>query len=399
MRLPKFGLVLLLATLSAFGQAFAETGSGEAIKVHPVATSSKKGESGATAVRQPPVTPIKLTEYVPLKVKNKGPAEAKGVIYFINGLDSYNRTRDDYLATYPYVYGLNTHSGWDVIAAKFPNAEPYSLNAIPGSAMYLMQRVDELHAQGYKKVIVAGQSWGAWITVVAAKQNGAEKHIDALLLTAPANYGTSVWQGKPNSYFILNKTEYEANIKTIRVPTAAIFFKDDGFDPGGRGPVTRDTFAANHVAAMVIDQPPGFLGHGGGWMPQFDYIYGGCLDTFLEQPRTMQCDTSIPASKTDSRSVATEQDALDGGARLVSLSELNNRTFIVTGAYGQVTVEQYSLSMATVTADDSTFHEEMRDDGDRICFLKTCSRIYQLKDGGFVGFGSDGHLTRMVEAD
>jgi pimeloyl-ACP methyl ester carboxylesterase len=399
MRLPKFGLVLCLATLSVFGQAFAETGSGEVIKAHPV-ISSRKGESGAIAVRQQPVTPIKLTEYVPLKVKNKGPAEAKGVIYFVNGLDSDNRTRDDYLATYPYVYGLNTHSGWDVIAAKFPNSERYSLNSIPGSAMYLMQRVDELHAQGYKRVIVAGQSWGAWITVAAAKQNGAEKHIDALLLTAPANYGTRTWHGRPNDYFVLNKTEYEQNIKTIRVPTAAIFFKDDEFDPGGRGPVTRDTFAANHVAAMVIDQPPGFTGHGGGWMPQFDYIYGGCIDAFLERPRTMQCKTSATPSNTDSRSVATERDALDGGARLVSLSELNNKTFIVTGAYGQVTVEQYSLSMATVMDDDSIFHEEMRNDGDRICFINTCSRIYQLKDGGFVGFGSDGRLTaRMVEAN
>jgi hypothetical protein len=287
-----------------------------------------------------------------------------------------------------------------VIAAKFPNAEPYSMNAIPGSSMYILQRVDQLRAQGYKKVILAGQSWGAWVTVDTARQDGAEKHIDALLLTAPANYGTSVWKGKPNVNFILNKTEYEQNIRTIRVPTAAIFFKDDEFDPGGRGPATRNTFAMNHVAAMVLDQPPGFSGHGGGWMPQFDYVYGGCLDSFLEQPRTMRCDASMQPSKTDSRSVATEQDALDGGAQLVSLSDLVDKTFIVTGMGGQVTVEQYSPSMAFVTADDSTFHEEMRNDGDKICFINTCSRIYRLKDGGFVGFGSDGHLTtRMVEAN
>jgi len=398
MRLPKLGL-LLFAGFAVFGQAFAETGSGEAVRARPAANGYKQ-ETGASAVREKPAVAIKLHEYVPLKVRNKGPAEAKGVVYFINGLDSDNRTRDDYLAIYPYVYGLNTHSGWDVIAAKFPNAEGYSTNAIPGTSLYLLQRVDALRAQGYKKIILAGQSWGAWVSVDAARRKGAEKHIDALLLTAPANYGTSVWQGKPNPYFALNKTEYLENIKTVRVPTAAIFFKNDEFDPGGRGPVTRDTFAANHVAAMVIDQPPGFDGHGGGWLPQFDYAYGGCLTSFLERPRTMRCDTSVAPSKTDSRSVTTEQDALDGGGRLVSLSDLNNRTFIVTGMGGQVTVEQYTLPTAFVTADDSTFHEEMRNDGDRICFFNTCSRIYRLKDGGLVGFGSDGRLTtRMVEAN
>jgi hypothetical protein len=40
------------------------------------------GGSGPVAVR-----PLKLTEYVSLKVQNHGPDKAEGVVYFLDGLD------------------------------------------------------------------------------------------------------------------------------------------------------------------------------------------------------------------------------------------------------------------------------------------------------------------------
>ena len=356
--------------------------------------------TGAANASDVGLTPLKLREYNPLKVKNQGPDRAEGVVYFIDGLDSYHRRRDEYTATYPYVYGLNTHFGWDVIAAKFPNAERYSFRAIPRSSIYIIQRLRALKAQGYKKVILAGQSWGAWVSVDVAKRYPADPAIDALLLTAPANYGTRQFAGKPNPYFERNKTEYVENIKSIRTPTAAIFFRDDEFDPGGRGPITRDTLENHAVAGLIIDQPPDFIGHGAGWQLAFDYAYGPCLDAFLKKPRDATCDTLPAPSNKDTRSVMSEKDVLSGGARPITLSDLTGKTLINTSPSGQVTVEKYAVDSFSSMSDSTTFTGKMRADGDNICFLNACNRIYQLGDGGFISFSHDGNWTgRMVSAE
>ena len=355
---------------------------------------------GAADASEIGITPLKLTEYNPLKVKNKGPAQAEGIVYFINGLDSSDRTRDDYHATYPYVYGLNTRFGWDVIAAKFPNAERYSFRAIPRSSKYLIARLAEFKAQGYKRVILAGQSWGAWVTVDVARRDGANKVIDAILLTAPANYGTREFDGKPNPYFGLNKSEYVENIKTIRIPTIATFFRDDEFDPGGRGPITRDTLKRNGVPAMVIDNPANFLGHGAGWLPEFDYAYRNCINAFLEQPKDGECNSPAQPSDTDIGSVSTEKQVVAGGGKLVSLKDIKDKTYIVTSPRGHVTVEQYGRVIAKVLSDTSEYSAQMMEKDDKICFSNACSRFYQLKDGALIGFGSDGNWTvKMTTMD
>jgi pimeloyl-ACP methyl ester carboxylesterase len=365
----------------------------------PPGSMSAEAATGTGAIVDTEITPLKLTEYNPLRVSNKGPALAEGVIYFVDGLNSYSRSRDDYHVTYPYIYGLNNRDGWDVIAAKFPNAERYSFRSQPRSAKYVIERLAELRAQGYKRVVLAGQSWGAWLTVDVARQKEAQPLIDAILLTAPANYGTRDWGGKPNPYFDLNKTEFLQNIKDIRIPTIATFFRDDEFDPGGRGPVTRDTLARNHVAALVIDGPAGFIGHGAGWMPEFDYTFGTCINTFLEQPKDMHCDGTTPDS-TDFRLMATEKDVVAAGGMLISLKDIDNKTFIVTSPRGHVTVERYGQTMAKVLSDTSLFTTQMNSKGDQICFSNACSRIYRLKDGAMIGFGSDGNWTsKMVPAD
>jgi pimeloyl-ACP methyl ester carboxylesterase len=388
MRFSNFGFAALFLAVAAI------------ISPASMASAPAEAATGAANATEIAVTPLKLTEYNPLKVRNKGPALAEGVIYFVDGLDSYNRTRDDYRATYPYVYGLNNHYGWDVIAAKFPNAEQYSFRSVPRSSKYLLTRLSELRAQGYKRVILAGQSWGAWVTVDVAKRDEARGIIEAIMLTAPATYGTADWGGKPNPYFILNKTEYLENIKTIRIPTIATFFQDDTFDPGGRGPATRDTFKQNRVAALIIDRPDSFIGHGAGWMPSFDYAFGACINAFLEEPKDMQCSSAPPRSNTDSRVVDTEQDVLAGGGTLVSLKDIDNKTFLVISPRGRVTVEQYGLSTAKVLSDTSLYMAQMVRKGDQICFSNACSRIYRLKDGALIGFGSDGNWTsKMIPAD
>ncbi|MDB5526037.1 MAG: hypothetical protein JWM58_3800 [Rhizobium sp.] len=380
MQFLRFGFAIVFAALSTFNTGRAATGAADGSEIA--------------------ITPLELKEYTPLKVRNKGPALAEGIVYFVDGLDSYNRSRDDYRATYPYLYGLNTKADWDVINAKFPNAERYSFRSIPRSSKYLLGRLQQLKAQGYRKIVLAGQSWGAWVTVDVARRAEATKLIDAILLTAPANYGTREFDGKPNAYFIRNKTEYLENIKAIRIPTIATFFRDDEFDPGGRGPITRDTLKANNVPALVIDNPADLPGHGAGWLPEFDQSYGACISAFLVQPKDTSCDGVNPLSTTGIASVASERQMVARGAVLISLKELSGRKFIVTSPRGHVTVEEYGLAIAKVLSDHAMYSAAMISNGDKICFASACSRIYRLSDGELIGFGSDGNWTvKMVPAD
>jgi pimeloyl-ACP methyl ester carboxylesterase len=146
-------------------------------------------------------------EYTPLKLHNKGPGQADGVIYFVEGLDKNDRSRDDFRATYPIVYQKNQRFGWDVVEAKFPNNADHGISSIAQSSNHVIARLAQLRGEGYKKIVLAGQSWGAWVSIDVAARRTADKPMDSLLLIAPANYGMKQYGGKPNEFFVLNKTE------------------------------------------------------------------------------------------------------------------------------------------------------------------------------------------------
>jgi hypothetical protein len=76
----------------------------------------------------------------------------------------------------------------DVIAAKDQRIQPaMSHDTIPGAAAFIWQRAGELKAARYKRVIIAGQSWGSWVAMVVDQETNfaAEaradraKHLDS----------------------------------------------------------------------------------------------------------------------------------------------------------------------------------------------------------------------------
>ena len=98
---------------------------------------------------------VKLLEFTPWLVqKNKGPANAKGVVYFIAGS-----------AMVPLSVPLGpsqnfsktlSENGWDVIEAKQPKDQTDSFSPrddLDDAAVFLNRRVNELKAEGYKRVL------------------------------------------------------------------------------------------------------------------------------------------------------------------------------------------------------------------------------------------------------
>lgn len=363
---------------------------------HTAAASA--GSTGSSEYGIAELTPLKLDEYTPLKVHNKGPDKARGVVYFIDGLDKDDRMRDDFRATYPIVYEMNRRFGWDVIEAKFPNRADYEMSSIPQSSKYVMARLTQLRAEGYKHIMLAGQSWGAWVSVDVAAKPGVEKPMDSLLLIAPANYGMREYNGQPNEYFILNKSEYIQNIRAISVPTVAVFFRNDEFDPGGRGPITQDTYSRNGVPLLLIDGPAEFDGHGAAWQPRFAAYYGSCIDRFIREHAASTCSTDDKQAHLATALVTSEADLLapGSGAKPVALDQLVGTTLIATTPNGFVSVREIYPREERIATMDDVYRSPISKKGNLTCFDKICRKLYRLADGGFVSIDQQGQVSAWL---
>jgi pimeloyl-ACP methyl ester carboxylesterase len=92
-----------------------------------------------------------------------------------------------------------------------------SADALAGAAEALKHR-------GYRRVVLAGQSFGAFISLIAAGRSDA---VDAVIGTAPAAYGNA--QSNPFG-FELNATRlYDLLAAARRARVALFFFEGDIF--------------------------------------------------------------------------------------------------------------------------------------------------------------------------
>jgi acetyl esterase/lipase len=150
---------------------------------------------------------------------------------------------------------------------------------LPASSADLAKRVGALKQQGYRRVVLAGQSFGGFLSLMAAEQTDG---VEAVVAIAPAAFGSffdsyDSWQ--------MNATELYRHLDRLagtRVMLA--FFHGDDYDPGGRGPQARSILAAHNVEHLVIDQPRDLVGHLAGASGLFVRRYGACLRQFLEAP-------------------------------------------------------------------------------------------------------------------
>src|SRR5262245_10698137 len=247
--------------------------------------------------------PIKLLEYTPWLITNRGPDKAVGAFYFIAGFTPDEPDDDRHQAPQYFLKSL-AEAGWDIVYAKYPQslAYPGHADAHRRVAEFLQARVQQLKDAGYRRVILGGQSWGAWVTMVA-ERNG-KLAADGLFLMTPATYGArTALSGRSNLSFPLNRSEFAVLVKSIETPTAAVFFADDAYDPGGRAKLLEDHLRARQIAGLVIDNPPGIKGHNAGWVPAFDFRYGKCLQTFFETLTAARCEPPA-ASDVDFRAIS-----------------------------------------------------------------------------------------------
>ena len=199
-----------------------------------------------------------------------GPAHAKGVVVWSHGR-SINA--EDYKSPTPVYLQALRHDGWDVM--RFDRlARGDTLNR---SSRRLADYAVQLKHRGYKQVVLAGQSFGAFLSLMAADDSTA---VDAVVATAPAAYGNfddfyESWRlNATNLYPLLER------VKRARV--MVFYFHDDDFDPGGRGERSREILAKRRLGYAVVDQPAYFTTHWAASSGLFLRRFGGCISRFAD---------------------------------------------------------------------------------------------------------------------
>lgn len=200
----------------------------------------------------------------------QGPQKAKGVIIWSHGR-SIN-AEDSKSPTPEYLLVLQS-DGWDVM--RF-NRKTLGDTLIDSSAQ-LVKKSIELKRQGYKQVVLAGQSFGAWISLMAADHS---TNVDAVIATSPAAYGSfddfyDSWR--------LNAIKLYPLLSAVQSARVMLFyFHGDDFDPGGRGERSRAILAHSHLGYTVVDQPALLTGHWAAGSGLFVRRFGPCIQDFAD---------------------------------------------------------------------------------------------------------------------
>jgi pimeloyl-ACP methyl ester carboxylesterase len=199
-----------------------------------------------------------------------GSGQAKGVAVWSHGRSL--SAEDSQSPTPTYLRALRDN-GWDVM--RFDRLSHG--DTLSDSTKRLVEYAGELKHQGYKQVLLAGQSFGAFLALMAAD---ASSDVDAVIATAPAAYGSfddfyDSWR--------LNATRLYPLLEQVKRARVMVFyFHGDDFDPGGRGERSREILAGRGLGYAVVDQPAFLTGHWASSSGLFLRRYGSCIRDFAD---------------------------------------------------------------------------------------------------------------------
>ncbi len=216
-----------------------------------------------------------------------GTAQAAGVVVWAHG-----RAGPDVdlrgLMPPPLLRPFND-AGFDVV--RF-DRQPMA-DDVTRAAGWLRDGLAALRQQGYKLVIAAGQSRGAWNALQMLDTPGLA---DGIIALSPAAQGSGRSMNLSAQY-----DDLRAMIATWRsAPTHVVIAQFDG-DPftveqDAHAAMFRAAFAQQFTSALLLNRPAGFQGHDAGEADHFAGRYGACLLRFITtaEPSLSVCDAVMP---------------------------------------------------------------------------------------------------------
>ena len=203
-----------------------------------------------------------------------GAERAHGVVIWSHGISG---TTESYLAPVPPVLRLLQVRGWDVVAVKRHNlAETDAESSIARAVARTLDEVRSRRAAGYRRIVLAGQSFGGHVALEAGDSN---PDIFAVVAMAPGLRPKAAWGA-------LDPTVTERQLARLRVDRVALVLPSDDavFGSTARGPGARAVLDARRAAYFMVDESTDIRGHTGGMTGRFALRYGECLAEFLAAP-------------------------------------------------------------------------------------------------------------------
>lgn len=200
----------------------------------------------------------------------RGPNLAAGLIVWSHGyMAGRNATSS---APQPWI-GRFTRMGYDLYRFDREWIVDWA-----GDATALGDAVRKARQMGYRRVVLAGQSAGAWVSL-AAMARGAP--VDGVISIAAAHHGEVAKMRDT----MRARSEWQNMIGTLRPGprVAVVNFAEDAYDVGGRMGDARSAFAKSGVDAVIVDNPEGFKGHSAGGEMPFARRFGGCIESFIDE--------------------------------------------------------------------------------------------------------------------
>jgi pimeloyl-ACP methyl ester carboxylesterase len=209
-------------------------------------------------------------------VSYRGPDKALGALLFNSGrgivLNGREVAGDGYNFAPPVFVRFLHDAGWDAFKLNRKWVADNETSALAA----LHEEIAALRAAGYKRIVLAGQSYGALLAFIIA---GREPEIHAVLAAAPGGYGDDSADGiERNAQRLVDAA---GDLKPTRM---ALFLFDGDFRDVAwvkRGERVKRVLDAHAIPNLVLDRLPDFKGHGGAYSGRFTRRYGECLVRFV----------------------------------------------------------------------------------------------------------------------
>ena len=198
-----------------------------------------------------------------------GPENAQGAVIWNHGISGTSRS---WMAPAPPALRLLQARGWDVIMLKRHHGAEGD-NALYRTVQRTLEEAKALKKAGYRKVVLAGQSFGGYVTLEAIDTS---PDIDAAIALAPGVRSSSA-AGR------LDASVTDRLLQSAKVGRLALLFPkhDSLFNYAERGGSAKAILSQRALPYLLVDETSDITGHGGGVTGRFALRYGPCLADFL----------------------------------------------------------------------------------------------------------------------
>lgn len=206
---------------------------------------------------------------------HRGPRLAAGAVIWAHG---YGGAEEDQRSfALPGLVSPLNESGFDIFRFDRHPGDDSIFVTLPR----LMRALPALREAGYRRIILGGQSRGAWQAILAAAER--PDLVDTVLAAAPAAHGESP-QFRPLAIEDFRRVLNGLDERRTRL--LVMLFDRDEFDPGPeeRGGIVAALAQRRSVPTLALWATGPARGHSGVSDWRFTRDYGGCVVTLVQAP-------------------------------------------------------------------------------------------------------------------